>query len=174
MPGKPEGESMTDPTLAGEAINTNNAESKSIQERAREARSIYEEEERLYESLAKSIEDFLRDKIKTERIQFHEVTSRAKDPESFERKAAQRSASYPMRPKYLDPLAQITDKAAVRVITYFLEDVYAVCAVIDSELDIVEKHDRIHTDPDRPGYRSVHYLVAWPEGSCAISQHPEY
>lgn len=49
------------------------------------------------------------------------VTPRAKTLESFERKAARVNPDDPSRPKYEEPFRQITDKATVRVITYFLE-----------------------------------------------------
>jgi ppGpp synthetase/RelA/SpoT-type nucleotidyltranferase len=147
------------------------AEVQSITDRAREARVAYEAERGLYEAFAKSAEDVLRGCLAASNIVVHEITSRAKGSESFERKAAQPSPSNPEEPKYLNPLMQITDKAAVRIITYFLSTVKEVCSIVETQFEIVEKDERINSDPDRLGYQSVHYLIKY---SPARYNLPEY
>jgi ppGpp synthetase/RelA/SpoT-type nucleotidyltranferase len=104
----------------------------------------------------------------------HEITSRAKDPQSFERKAAQSSLDNPAEPKYPDPLVQITDKAAVRIITYFLSTVTDVCAIIEEQFDIIEKDERINSDPDRLGYQSIHYLVKYSQARYTLPEYSKY
>ncbi len=100
----------------------------------------------------------------------HSITSRAKEPASFEKKAAKPSPRNPSEPKYTNPLEDITDKAGVRVISYFLSTVEAFDQIINDQLIVSEKINKSGEDPDRFGYQSVHYLVrlrpertAWPE-----------
>jgi ppGpp synthetase/RelA/SpoT-type nucleotidyltranferase len=104
----------------------------------------------------------------------HEITSRAKDPESFERKAAQPSPDYPETPKYSDPLVQIKDKAAVRIITYFLSTVKEVCAIVEQQFEILEKDERENSDPDRLGYQSVHYLIKYSPARYTLPEYRRY
>ncbi len=108
-----------------------------------------------------------------EGINFLSVTARAKDPASFEAKACRAHPSDPERSKYDDPLRQITDLVAARVITYLPEAVDRVCEVIEREFEIVE-----HTDMGADvkarggfGYASRHFLVRL---SRSRAELPEY
>lgn len=162
---------MTEQIYVTDSDEGHAAEAQSIEDRAREARLAYEAQRGLYEAFAKSAEEVLRGCLASSSVMVHEITSRAKNPESFERKAAQPSPDYPEDPKYSDPLAQITDKAAVRIITYFLSTVNEVCAIVEEQFEIVEKDERINSEPDRLGYQSVHYLIKY---SPARYNLPEY
>lgn len=162
---------MTEQVYVTDSDEGHAAEAQSIEDRAREARLAYEAQRGLYEAFAKSAEEVLRGCLASSSVMVHEITSRAKNPESFERKAAQPSPDYPEDPKYSDPLAQITDKAAVRIITYFLSTVNEVCAIVEEQFEIVEKDERINSEPDRLGYQSVHYLIKY---SPARYNLPEY
>ena len=108
-----------------------------------------------------------------EDINFLSVDARAKDPASFEAKACRPHPDDPSRPKYDDPLRQITDLVAARVITYLAEAVDRVCEVIEKEFEIVE-----HTDMGADvkarggfGYASRHFLVRLPPARAEL---PEY
>ncbi len=72
-----------------------------------------------YKDLASVVKRILEESLKRRGVNVHSVEARAKDPASLGRKASQPSEVDPMRPKYSDPLSQITDLAGVRVITYF-------------------------------------------------------
>jgi ppGpp synthetase/RelA/SpoT-type nucleotidyltranferase len=150
------------------------AEAESIRDRAHEARLAYEAERGLYEAFAKSAEDVVRGCLEASNMAVHEITSRAKDPDSFERKAAQPSPEYPGDAKYSDPLVQITDKSAVRIITYFLSTVDDVCSIIENQFDVIEKDKRTNSDPDRLGYQSVHYLVKYSEARYTLPEYRRY
>jgi putative GTP pyrophosphokinase len=66
----------------------------------------------------------------------------------------------PERPKYEDPLAQITDLAAARVITFFPKSARRVEEIIQAEFRVLERADKAELlGDDRLGYQSVHYLV---------------
>jgi hypothetical protein len=63
--------------------------------------------------------------------------------------------------KYTRPLEQITDLAGIRVITYFVDTVDAVEAVIEEQFEVVEKSNKtkLLEQEERLGYQSVHYLL---------------
>jgi ppGpp synthetase/RelA/SpoT-type nucleotidyltranferase len=141
-----------------------------IKKAARNARSVYEAELGLYEDYARSLKAILDNCATEDSLNPHSIAFRAKTPESFEEKASRISAANPSEPKYSDPLTQITDKAGVRVITYFLSALDAFDSIIREQFDVVEKLTKSSGAPDRFGYQSVHYLVrlrlertAWPE-----------
>jgi putative GTP pyrophosphokinase len=124
-----------------------------IKDRAHEARIEYERQRGLYHDFVNDIVRVIKACLTDQNISYHTITGRAKDLDSFERKAAQASDNDPTAAKYDDPLRQITDKAAVRVTTYFLETVDSVLGIIDSEFDVLERLDKTSTEPDRLGYR---------------------
>lgn len=108
-----------------------------------------------------------------EGINYLSVDARAKDPASFEAKACRPHPDLDGRLKYDDPLRQITDLVAARVITYLAEAVERVCEVIEREFEIVE-----HTDMGADvkarggfGYASRHFLVRL---TAAREEMPEY
>ena len=108
-----------------------------------------------------------------EGINFLSVTARAKDPASFETKACRAHPADQARPKYDDPLRQITDLVAARVITYLPEAVDRVCEVIEREFEIVEQTDMGADVKARGGfgYASRHFLVRL---SRSRAELPEY
>jgi putative GTP pyrophosphokinase len=146
----------------------------SIEERAFTARQAYEKERKLYADFCRSLVDVLRGCLEAADITVHEITSREKDPDSFEHKAAKRRIDNPDEPKYADPLTQITDKAAVRIITYLLSTVESVCEVIEREFIIRERPELSQRDPERLGYASVHYLIAYRANRSRLTDFRKY
>jgi putative GTP pyrophosphokinase len=71
-----------------------------------------------------------------------------------------------LREKYLDPaksykaLNEITDQAALRVITYYEDEVDKVAEVIKREFDIDAENsvDKRDTEPDKFGYYALNYV----------------
>ena len=114
-----------------------------------------------YADLASAMKRILEESLKRRNIKVHSVEARAKDPTSFGKKAAQPSTADPSRPKYPDPLAEITDLAAVRVITYFPSTLKDIDDMLSEEFKIVERSDMGAEliEEDRFGYQSIHYLV---------------
>src|SRR6266704_3151985 len=76
------------------------------------------------------------------RVKVASVDARAKDVDSFAVKAATPSAADPRRPKYADPLRDVTDLAGIRVITFFPRAIEEVDRVVRAELDVVEMDDK--------------------------------
>lgn len=111
--------------------------------------------------------------LKSRSIQVHSVQFRAKDPRSFGRKAAKPSDADPNKPKYSDPLHEITDLSATRVITFFPRTIDSIDKMLREEFEILEKTDKAEdlVEEERFGYQSVHYLVKLTKARAAL---PEY
>ena len=86
---------------------------------------------------------------------------RAKDPTSLGRKAAIPSETDPARPKYEQPIKQITDLAGIRIITQVLGTVPEINKSLHSEFDVLEQSDKRREliEKEQFGYQSIHYLV---------------
>jgi ppGpp synthetase/RelA/SpoT-type nucleotidyltranferase len=112
-----------------------------------------------YETLATTVREILRHALSSTKV--HSIEARAKTIPSFGDKAATPDEEHSDRPKYADPISEITDKAGVRVILFFPRTLTEVEDVIRNEFTVVEKVD--HTAEaiaqQRLGYLSVHYVV---------------
>ncbi|MBY6436235.1 RelA/SpoT domain-containing protein [Rhodococcus kroppenstedtii] len=108
-----------------------------------------------------TIERILQMALGEAEILIHSIEARAKSLSSFRQKASAVSSSDQNRPRYADPLSEITDLAAARVITFFLSSVAETDGVIREEFEILEKSTKGDTSnfEGRLGYQSVHYLV---------------
>ena len=99
-----------------------------------------------------------------------------KDVDSFARKASTPSEQNPDAPKYKDPISEITDLAAVRVITFFPRTVGEISQLIQEEFEVIERVD--HTvsaeREERLGYLSVHYLVRLAGNRNRLSEYRKY
>jgi ppGpp synthetase/RelA/SpoT-type nucleotidyltranferase len=127
-----------------------------------QAAAQYERTHQQYVGGARKLEALINELIgEEEGINYLSATARAKDPESFLAKASKPHPDDPGKPKYDDPLNQITDLVAARIITFLVEAVDRVCEVIESEFEIVEHTDMgAHTRAQGAfGYASKHYLV---------------
>ena len=108
------------------------------------------------------IEDILRDA----NIPFQSVQARVKSKEK-------------LKQKYLDPeknysqLNDITDQAALRVITYYEDEIDHVAEILKREFDVDSKNsvDKRETEPNKFSYYALNYICKYPtKRSC----QPEY
>jgi len=92
-------------------------------------------------------------------INYQFIASRGKSVVSFAAKMAKTADG---RPRYPDPLRDITDQIGVRVITYVTSDVAAVADVVKDQLGVVGDIDlgRETASEGRFGYVSRHLQVA--------------
>jgi len=127
----------------------------------------------LYEDFAEALRSILRETLSHRKIKAASIEARAKALDSLGRKAALASENDPSQPKYIDPLREITDLAAVRVITFFPKTVISVDEVVREELDVVERTDKgaLLRQEEKFGYQSVHYLVKLKKNRTEL---PEY
>lgn len=133
----------------------------------------YRKVRRIYERFADVVRHVLLASLTANDVTFHEIEARAKDLESFGKKAAKPSESDPRRPKYPRPIEQISDLAGARIITFFPKTLSAVDHCINSEFQVVEKTDKSEEleEEGRFGYKSIHYLVKMKPERLAL---PEY
>lgn len=138
-----------------------------------EAEDRYRRIRGTYQDFASIVKDILVRSLKHQNVLVHSIESRAKEIDSFGKKAIRPDPSDPENPKYPDPTHDITDLAAARVITFFLSTQQQTDAVITSEFEIIEKNDRggEATGEARLGYQSIHYLVKLKENRLQL---PEY
>lgn len=102
-------------------------------------------------------------------IPFQSVQSRVKSKEK-------------LKQKYLDPeknytqLADITDQAGLRVITYYEDEVDNVVEKLKQEFDIDEKNsvDRRETEPDKFGYYALNYVCKYPSRRTSQLEYKKF
>ncbi len=94
--------------------------------------------------------------LDAEGIQVAQLEARTKTIRGFGEKIERK------RFKYQDPLRDVTDLSAVRIILYYVADVTQVGRMIDREFDVDWDNSLRHDtdrDPEHFGYRSDHYVV---------------
>lgn len=139
----------------------------------RRAIDEYEEVRDLYEECAQAVKSVLRTVLDIEAVRTLSIEARAKDVESFGKKAVRPADDAPDKPRYPKPLEDITDLAGARVITFLLADIEKANALIEREFDVIERSTMtgLFEEGQRLGYQSVHYLVRFSDRRCAL---PEY
>lgn len=147
-----------------------------LEEHARNAVAAYLPLRPFYADLSTAVSRILEECLKRHRIGVHSVQSRAKDPESFGRKASTPSEHNPDRPKYPEPLEEITDLSAVRIITYFNDDVDKIDTLIGDEFDVIERSDKGKAliEEDKFGYQSLHFLVNIRSERVALAEYARF
>lgn len=129
----------------------------------------YEDNRPLYESLARKVEDIVKENLEQRSIQYHSVTSRGKSLESFTNKARSE--------KYSDPVNEIKDMAGIRVIVYLESDVKKVADIIEKLFDVDKDNSLDQAQllgSDRFGYRSVHYMAKFDKRRCELPEYKIY
>lgn len=126
-----------------------------------------------YADLAESAKRIAEEALKRRGIRVQSIEARAKDPASFGRKAAKPSKNDPNHPMYPSPLDQITDKAAIRIITFFPRTIREIDKMLQDEYMVVEHFDKGESliEEERFGYQSVHYLITLDDVRTSL---PEY
>ncbi|MDF2922950.1 MAG: ywaC [Paenibacillaceae bacterium] len=110
-------------------------------------------------NLSSSLKSIITQCLKKKEIYYHSIEARAKTIKSFGEKVAKPSKDDIYRPKYEEPLRNITDLAGVRVITFFTKTIQEVDAIIQNEFVVIERSDKSELLEDKLGYLSIHYLV---------------
>jgi putative GTP pyrophosphokinase len=146
---------------AGMADEENAKEPKTLDLHAQSAVAAYLQIYPFYSDLADVVARILQECLKKRDIKVHSVQYRAKEPTSFRNKASTPSDVDPNRPKYGDPLKDITDLAGVRIITHFPGTLADVDRLLVEEFDVVEKSNKGQEliEEERFGYQSIHYLL---------------
>jgi putative GTP pyrophosphokinase len=136
----------------------------------------YSRVQSLYRDFAETVSNILADAIKSRGLRVNAIQYRPKELESFGQKSITPAEQNPTAPKYKNPLADITDLAAVRVITFFPRTVDEVGQCVQAEFDIIERVDHTATAQreERLGYQSVHYLVRLGNNRNRLSEYRRF
>lgn len=117
----------------------------------------YQRQQAIYRAYTEKLRGLMCDLLAEHDLEVALVEARAKAVESFVRKIQTKGE------KYEEPLQQVTDLAGVRVITYYLEDVEQVGAILAREFEIDTENSVAKAgefDPDRFGYLSDHHVLS--------------
>lgn len=110
-----------------------------------------------YEDCLNYVENTVKNIIKSQSINVHEIIGRVKTEESLSGKVKRKDYSN---------LAEITDLCGIRIITYFSDDVDKIAELISQEFEIDVENTidkRKSEDPTKFGYVSLHYVVSLKE-----------
>jgi ppGpp synthetase/RelA/SpoT-type nucleotidyltranferase len=124
---------------------------------AADYRKVYPE----YLACASTIEDLLTAWLDAESINYLATSARAKSIDSFRGKASRGAKEDETKPRYREPLREITDLVGARVITYLPEAVDRASDIIRRELLVIEDEDKGARARQQGvfGYASRHFLV---------------
>jgi putative GTP pyrophosphokinase len=130
----------------------------------------------LYVDFASEVEAILTECLRALPLAVASVQARAKDVDSFGEKAASLHELDPSQPRYPRPLADITDLAAARVITFFPKSVAVVDALLHKEFVVLERTDKadLLREQEKLGYQSVHYLVRLSPSRTVLAEYGRY
>lgn len=126
----------------------------------------YEEKSPLYSSFSFKVEKILRKLCKN--FSIHQIVSRIKTKESLAQKVIKKN-------KY-EKLDDITDILALRIITYFEDDISKIEELLNKEFKIDRENstDKRNIEIDKFGYRSVHYILQLNDYKKELSEYAEY
>ncbi len=136
----------------------------------------YQKVKDIYEEFAFVVKNILAESLNESNILVHSIEARAKDLNSFGKKASTRSLDNPNKPKYPNPLVEITDLAGLRVITFFPKTQESVSKSISAQFEIIEKSDKseILIKEEKFGYASIHYLICLTDDRTKLLEYKRF
>jgi ppGpp synthetase/RelA/SpoT-type nucleotidyltranferase len=120
----------------------------------------------VYKKLAEKVALIIEELLELNIVNYHVVSYRAKTVDSFSDKIK--------KPKYKNPLIELTDLAGIRIIGYVEDDIKQISKIIEEVFDIdpdksLDKSQELGVD--KVGYKSVHYVCYLPQSRTDL---PEY
>lgn len=136
----------------------------------------YQKIRSLYAEYSCAIRNVLSEAFNARVIKIHSIEARAKTIDSFGNKVATPSPHDPNKPYYPNPLSDITDLAAIRVIVFFPRTLDVVDSIIRTQFDVIEKSDKtlILLKQEKFGYGSIHYLVRFKENRINLLEYSKF
>lgn len=105
-----------------------------------------------YEKLASEVEYIIQEALVEERVPVASLSRRTKSVASFADKLRRKT--------YKNPLAEVTDLAGVRIVSYFMGDLARLEYMIGRHFRVLEKVDKIaEKAEDKFGYIAVQFIV---------------
>jgi ppGpp synthetase/RelA/SpoT-type nucleotidyltranferase len=127
-----------------------------------------------FETYCTDIQRIIEGILEDNGINIHSIECRAKSIESYRKKILKLDKTG--LPKYSNPLIDITDLAAVRVIVFTTSYVKTVCDIVEQNFAVSEKKDlgEERSDSKNFGYQSVHYLVSHTDDRLKLSDYKKF
>lgn len=135
----------------------------------RQLLEAYDGSRGLYEDYCRTLASLMETLLRSG-VQIHAISHRAKSRESLAEKITRPDKSY-------STLGDITDLAGVRVTTYFADDVDKAAEVIRREFlvdELASIDKRQYADPDRFGYRSLHFVISLRPNRSNLPEHARF
>lgn len=132
--------------------------------------SSFDRQQSKYIDFADGVKRLISTLLIDQAIMVHSVTHRCKSRQSLEKKVSRPEKNY-------SSLEDITDIAAIRITTYFADDVDVIASLIESEfvIDRGESVDkRVYDEPDRFGYLSLHFIAKINPERVALSEYRRF
>jgi putative GTP pyrophosphokinase len=116
--------------------------------------SDFESKKEMLVSLCAKTKTLIEESLADAQIQYQSVQARVKTKKKLKQKYSNQEKGY----KGLD---DITDLAALRIITYYEDEVDAVAEIIKREFEVDPENsvDRRNIEPDRFSYHAINYVV---------------
>lgn len=130
----------------------------------------YDTQVPLYKIFCDRLANLIIEILDDQKINYHSVTSRVKQKYNLSKKLQKSTGKY-------TSLADVTDIAGIRVITYFEDDVDKIAQIIQEEFSVDIKNSidkRALLDPDRFGYLSMHHVVALHPKRCKLPEYKKF
>lgn len=116
----------------------------------------YRQIEGQYKDFTQKMHALIVDILNEHNIKYSAVEHRTKSVDSFSEKVNRSGKTYN------DPINEITDLSGLRIILYYMDDLYRVRSIIESEFDVDKANSRDNRDGlefDQFGYLSIHEIV---------------
>lgn len=142
----------------------------------RAASEAYQRVRADYERFAETVRSILTEAFSRAGIKVASIEARAKSVDSFAEKATAPAEGDEGRPKYANPLAEITDLAGVRIITFFPSTLVRVDRILQAEFVVLEKIDKgdLLVRENRVGYQSLHYLIELRPNRVGLAEYQRF
>ncbi len=123
-----------------------------------------------YDECAQTVRAVLKVALQVEQIRVTSVDGRGKSVKSFGEKAERRDENDANKPKYPEPLKEITDLAGVRIIVFLSDQVEEVSTLVEREFDVREREEV----QQESGYRGLHLIVTFDSGRFVLPEYRRY
>lgn len=129
--------------------------------------SEYETKRHLFNALHLSCQRLVGELLQMEGLQVLSISGRVKTKESLSEKVTRLGKQY-------KTLNDVTDLVGLRIVTFFEDDVDKVAKLLEREFSLVREHcvdKRAYVEPDRFGYRSLHYVCCLSEPRRSLTEN---
>lgn len=132
---------------------------------------LFKKERTRFYDFTREVDQLLAKLVSSESIEIVNIEARTKSVDSFLEKA------YREEGKYSDPMSQITDISACRVICYYVEDIDRLDGVIRENFDVDEKNSSKKdksANPKEFGYLSRHLVVSLNSDRAKLGEYRRF